>query len=92
MQTPEELDLLTNAKSFQTSDESMVIRGGQRLGRGVTGQHVASVTIPVCVRVMRGYSIGALCKESLDIRATIIVLARLRDCDTNESDVTLTEK
>ena len=41
---------------------------------------------------MRGCRIGAVGKESLEIRAIIIVLARLRDCGAIENDVTLTEE
>ena len=92
LQTPEELDYFTSAKSVPASDESPVSRGSQRLGRGVTRKHVASVTIPVRVREMRGCRIGAVGQESLEIRVIIILIARLRDCDVIESDVTLTEQ
>jgi len=59
---------------------------------GVAGLHVARIEIPVRVREMRGCCIVAVGQESLEIRALIIVLARLRDGYDIESDITLTEK
>ena len=41
---------------------------------------------------MRGCRISAVGQESLDIRAIILVLAGLRDCDAVESDAILTEQ
>ena len=41
---------------------------------------------------MRCCRIGVVGHDSLEIRAIIIVLARLRDRDAIESDVTLTEQ
>jgi len=92
MQTPENLDVLSSAKSVPTSDETPVIRDGKRLVRVVTRQHVASVTIPVCVRGKRGSLIGVLVQECLEIRVIIIVLALLHDCDAIERDVILNEQ
>jgi len=43
MEAAEELHLFTSAKSVPASDESPVCRGGYIVGRGVTGQNVASV-------------------------------------------------
>ena len=92
MQVAEKLDPFTSAKSVQASDKSHACRSGYSVGLGVTGQHVARVTIPILVREMRGFHTGAVGQESLEIRAIIIVNARLRDCDAIESDVTLTEQ
>ena len=87
MQAPEDLDLLTSAKSIRANDESPVSHGGQLLGREVTSQHVASVTIPVCVREMRGYSNGAIGQDRLEIRPIIMVFFRLRDFYAIQSEL-----
>ena len=84
--------MFTSARFVPTSDESPVIRGSHSRGRGIAGQHVASVNIPGGVREKRGCRIGAVGEENLEIRALIIVLASLRDCGAIESDVTLTEE
>jgi len=91
MQTPEKLQLFTSSNFVITSDESPVSRGSHSRGRVIAGQYVGSIAIPVCVREMRGCRIGAVGQESLEIRAIILVLARLRLFDAVESDVTLTE-
>ena len=89
MQTPEKLQLLTSAKFVPTSDQSSISRGSHSRGRGIAWQHV---TIPVGVRETCGSRIGAVGQESLEIRAIIIVLSRLRDCGAIENIVTLTEE
>jgi len=52
--------------------------------------HVARVQTPVRVREMLGCRIGAVSQESLEIKAKVIALASLRNCDATESDLTLT--
>jgi len=92
MERPEKLQIFNRAKYVPASDESAVSRGIYSRDRVVTGQHVASVTIPVGVREMYGCRIVPVGQKSLEIRAIIIVFARLRDCGAIENDVTLTEE
>jgi len=91
MKTCEKLQIFTGAKCVPTSDESPVSHGSYSRGHGIAWQHVASVSIPVDVREKFGSRIGAVGQESLNIRSIILVLARLRDRDAIENDVTLTE-
>ena len=86
------MDLLTSAKFVLASDDSHVRSGGQILGRGFGGLHVASFAVPVRVREMRGCRIVAVVQESLEIRVIIIMLARLCESDTIQGVVTLTEQ
>jgi len=65
---------------------------GQNLGRGVTRLHVAPVKIRVRVWEMCGCHRYVIGHQSVEIGAIMIVLTRLRDGDTIESDVTLTEQ
>jgi len=65
MQSPEKLQHFTGGKYVSASDETSVSRGSHNRGRGIAWQHVASVTIPVCVREICGCCIGAVGQESL---------------------------
>ena len=92
MQGAEKLQFFTAAKFVPASDETAVSHGTHSRRRGIAWQHVASVAIPVCVREMCGCRIGAEGQESLNIRAIIIVIARLCDCGAIENYTTVTEK
>jgi len=91
MQTPEKLEFFTGSKFVPKSDESSVSHGSYSCGRGIAWYHVAIVTIPAGVRERCGCRIDAISQESLNIRAIIIVLTRLRDCGAIENDGTLTK-
>ena len=86
------LQHFTRAKFVPKSDEIPISCGSHSRGRVIAWQHVASVTIPVDVREICGSRVGAVGQENLEIRAIIIVLARLRDCGAIENDFTLTEE
>ena len=92
IQSPEKLQHFTGAKFVPARDESPVSHGGYSRGREITREHDARVAIPVGVGEMCGCLIGVVGQESLEIRAIIIVLARLRDCGAIENNVTLTEE
>jgi len=92
MQAPKNQDPFTCAKFVPANDESPIVRGSHIRGRGITGKHVASVTLTLVVREMRGCRIGAVDQENLEIRAIITVLARFLDCEAIESEVTFTEE
>jgi len=86
MHTPEKLQLFTGTKFVPASDETSVSHGSHSRRRGIAWQNVASVTQPVGVREMCGCRIGAVGQESLEIRAIIIVVARLR-CGAIKNDL-----
>jgi len=81
----------TRSKSVPSSDESPVCVGVQIVGRGVVRLHVTSVDIPVRVSETCDCRFCAVGNDSLEIEAIMVMLARLRDVDAIESEVTLTE-